>query len=370
MIKKRFGSYIKNARLEAGIGQRELARRVGMSAPYLNDIEKSKRPAPTQATLNALKLCLEIKDDLFYDLASETKNSLPVDVEQYLLNHNEASELIRVLKNLRHTNSTLKGLKNMVVSQNYKAIIIAAGLGSRLGGLTADTPKCLLKINGRSILEHQLSVYSSAGITDISLVRGYKREKIDFPNIKYFDNPDYESNNILNSLFYAEKEICGNVVISYSDIVFEPKIVERLLCSTADISIVVDVNWRGRYKNRKDHPIEEAEIVIFDANHCLVDIGKIMTTFKDVHGEFIGMMKLSSRGAEIFSRHYKRCKELFWGKPFQRAEIFQKAYITDILKDMTELGVPIQIVIIEQGWQEIDTVEDFYNATHATSRKK
>ena len=132
--------------------------------------------------------------------------------------------------------------------------------------------------------------------------------------------------------------------------------------SSADISIVVDVDWRGRYENRNDHPIDEAENVFFDANHAVVDIGKIMNDKDDVHGEFIGMMKFTPRGAEIFRKHFHRAKQLFWNKPFQRSEIFQKAYLTDILKDMTELGVPIHTVIIEQGWVEIDTLEDFKKA--------
>jgi choline kinase len=124
----------------------------------------------------------------------------------------------------------------------------------------------------------------------------------------------------------------------------------------------VDVDWRGRYEDRKDHPIDEAENVIVDANNAVIDIGKIMTSPGDVYGEFIGMMKLTPRGCEIFKRHFTRAKSLFWDKPFQRAATFQNAYITDILKDMAELGVPIQTVIIEQGWQEIDTEEDYITA--------
>ena len=76
-------------------------------------------------------------------------------------------------------------------------------------------------------------------------------------------------------------------------------------------------------------------------------------------------MKLSPRGAEIFKHHFNRAKALFWDKPFQKAKTFQKAYLTDLLKDMTEMGVPIHTVIIEQGWQEIDTIEDFKNAETA-----
>jgi choline kinase len=200
------------------------------------------------------------------------------------------------------------------------------------------------------------------GISNFSLVRGYKKECFNLDNIKYYDNDEYKDNNILNSLFYAEKEISGNVIISYSDILFESSIVQRLLESNHDISIVVDIDWRGYYVNRNDHPIDEAENVIFDANNDVIKIGKIMTDKDDVHGEFIGMLKLSPRGAEIFKQHFNRSKKLYWDKPFQRAQTFQKAYITDLLQEMADLGVSIHCVIIERGWKEIDTIEDFEKA--------
>ena len=74
------------------------------------------------------------------------------------------------------------------------------------------------------------------------------------------------------------------------------------------------------------------------------------------------MMKFSPKGSEIFKKHFHRAKELYWNKPFQRAKIFQKAYLTDIIQDMSDMGVPIHCVIIERGWKEIDTVEDYKNA--------
>ena len=138
--------------------------------------------------------------------------------------------------------------------------------------------------------------------------------------------------------------------------------VKRLLESEADIFIVVDIDWKGYYVGRKDHPIEEAENVIFNANNEVVNIGKVLTEKDDVFGEFIGMLKLSPRGAETFKRHFHRAKELYWDRPFQRAEIFQKAYITDMIQEMVDLGVSIHCVIIERGWKEIDTVEDYEKA--------
>jgi choline kinase len=129
-------------------------------------------------------------------------------------------------------------------------------------------------------------------------------------------------------------------------------VVKRLLESHADISIVVDIDWRGYYVDRKDHPIEEAEKVIFDANNKVIRIGKVLTNQDDVYGEFIGMMKLSPRGAEIIKLHFSRAKKIFWDQPFQRSKTFQKAYITDLIQDMVDLGVNVHCVIIEKGWKE------------------
>jgi choline kinase len=244
-----------------------------------------------------------------------------------------------------------------------KAIIIAAGMGSRLKHLTNDKPKCLLEFDGRPLFEVQTGTLRECGIDEIIAVKGYKQEKINFPGIKYYLNDNYQNNNILHSLFYAEEEMNDDLLISYSDIYYDKAVVERLLRSTADISIVVDIDWQGYYAGRTDHPIEEAENVIFDANNNVIEIGKIVTRKNDVHGEFIGMMKCSRRGAEILKKHFNRAKQLYWGKPFQRAKTFEKAYLTDMIQDMVELGVNINCVIIEKGWMEIDTIQDYEKVT-------
>ena len=84
-----------------------------------------------------------------------------------------------------------------------RAIIVAAGMGKRLAPYTDDRPKCLVDINGKTLLERQLQSYRAAGVTDIAVVRGYRAEQIDFPGLRYFENPDFRTNNILASLFRA-----------------------------------------------------------------------------------------------------------------------------------------------------------------------
>jgi L-glutamine-phosphate cytidylyltransferase len=286
--------------------------------------------------------------------------------DKYKLLLNEGIDPSEWKKNQKKKNSLEKNsdftIKDVVTSINVKSIIIAAGLGSRLKGYTEALPKCMLMFGDKTLLQRQLEVYKGCGIDNISVVRGFKKEKINYDGLTYYENSDFKNNNILNSLFYAEEAISGNVIISYSDILFDEIVVNRLLESDADISIVVDIDWRGYYVNRKDHPIDEAEKVIFNANNEVLKIGKVITTKQDVYGEFIGMMKLSPRGSEIVKLHFNRAKKIFWDKPYQRAQTFQKAYITDLIQDMVEMGVSIHCVIIERGWKEIDTVEDYEKA--------
>lgn len=243
-----------------------------------------------------------------------------------------------------------------------KAIIIAAGKGSRLRHYTEDLPKCMLKFGGKTLLQRQIEALNANGITDISVIKGYKKEMINYPGLKYYINDRYEHNNILNSLFYAEAEMDSDVIISYSDILYEKQVVSRLLESKHDISIVVDIEWEVYYKGRRSHPIQEAENVIFDSNNKVVEIGKILTRKNDVHAEFIGMMKLTKRGTDIFKRHFQRTKQLFWGKSFVRVDTFENAYLTDMIQDMVDMGVDIHCVVIPRGWREIDTVEDYEKA--------
>jgi L-glutamine-phosphate cytidylyltransferase len=244
-----------------------------------------------------------------------------------------------------------------------KAIIIAAGRGKRMKGLTANSPKCLLEINGKTLLQTQLDYLSSFGISDITIIKGYLQEKIFLPRMKYYVNDNYLNNNILESLFYAEKELSGEVIVLYSDIIYEKNVLEEQIKSVHDISITTDVKWRLSYVDRKDHPIGEAENVVFDEKLQVRRIGKILGKDKEnVSGEFIGMMKLQGSGSEILKKFYNFCKEKYKTGPFQSARSFQVAYLTDIIQELVDNSVAVHCVPIENGWREIDTAEDFYKA--------
>ena len=362
VVVETFGSYIRSLRIKNNIGQRKLANLIGVAPSYLNDIEKNKRTAPRVDIIDKLSNILKADLNLLNDLAGNSKKTLPPDIVDFIENNPKIVSLLRAAKNSKLSDDEIINIEKKINESKTKILIVAAGLGSRLKTHTKNLPKCMLDFGGKTLLERQLSAYRNCGIDNISIIRGYKKNKINYKNLNYFNNKDYENNNILNSIFCGEKVINGNIIIAYSDILFESAVVQRLLNSDHDISVVVDIDWRGYYVNRKEHPIEEAENVIFNSNNEVIRIGKIATEKQEVHGEFIGMMKLTHRGAEIFKQNFHRVKKLYWNKPFQRAKTFQKAYLTDLIQELVDIGIKVHCVIIERGWKEIDTVEDYQKA--------
>ena len=357
-----FGSYIRKLRIKKDIGQRELAKKIGVAPSDLNDIEKNKRTAPRTDLIKKLSIKLKADLSFLYDLAGNSKKTVAPDIVEYVEKNPKIVSLLRAAQLSKLSDYEIEQLEKIINKSKTKALVVAAGLGSRLKNHTENLPKCMLDFGGKTLLERQIQAYKDCGIENITVIRGYKKNKINYKKLNYVDNTDFENNNILNSIFYGEEVINGNIVIAYSDILFESSVVKRLLESNHDISVVVDIDWRGYYVDRKDHPLSVAENVIFNSNNEVVKIGKIATAKEEVHGEFIGMMKLNNRGAEIFKQNFHRVKKLFWNKPFQRAKIFQKAYLTDMIQELVDIGIKVHCVIIERGWKEIDTVEDYKKA--------
>lgn len=243
-----------------------------------------------------------------------------------------------------------------------KAIILAAGKGSRLGKISAGKPKCLIKIEDSTLLEIQINILHACGIDDVSVVRGYEGDKIDIPGLKYYDNPDYAATNMLHSLFCARKELREEILILYADIIYEEQVIKRMIESTHDIAVGVMVNWKEAIRQRNKVALEELEMAYFDSENRIEEIGKQRTEEYETSGQFIGIVKCSRRGTDFLKKNYDRDKQLYSRRPFGQAKTFEKAWLTDILQEMTKLGVPLHCVIIERGWLEIDTPEDYERA--------
>ncbi len=230
----------------------------------------------------------------------------------------------------------------------------------------------MLKIRGKPILQNILDVLRENGVNDISVIRGYKKEKIIFPELTYFENIDFGNTNILHSLICAREKLeeakneKEDVIISYSDIWYGSSVVNKLKISKEHISAVVDIDWQDYYEGRTDHPVDEAENVIFDDNQKIMKIGKHIFTHetpKNRQGEFIGLWKFTYKGIEIFLKHFDRLNlKLQKLDSFQNTKEWQKAYITDIFQELIDENEEIHCTIIQGNWKEFDTVQDFDKA--------
>jgi len=209
-------------------------------------------------------------------------------------------------------------------------------------------------------LQQQIEIFNQCRIDEITVIRGYKKEAINYTGVKYIYNQNYRRNNILESLMCAESDMDGEFIATYSDILFKRRVMEKLLESTADISIVVDTGWKSRYKNRSQHPIEEAEKVAI-RNNKVVKIGKVINP-NETYGEFIGLAKFSKTGAEILKTNYKRVVRQFVNTQFHAAPSVEKAYLTDMLQELIDQGYIVSNIDIKGQWMEIDTVEDINKA--------
>jgi len=250
-----------------------------------------------------------------------------------------------------------------------KAIIIAAGSGKRLLPLTKDKPKCMLNILGKPLISQTLETFRNSDVNDVAIIRGYEGDKINFNDVAYFTNSNFENNNILHSLMYAKDHFKSTIesgedlVVTYSDIIFKEEVLKKLLTTDANISLVIDKSWEALYVDRKEHRIEEAENVITDEHGRITKIGKDIKSENNLNSsmsEFIGLWKFNPEGASEFLNHFEILDEkLSLTDPFQKAIEWQKSYITDIFQYLINEGVEIQSVTINNGWREFDTVEDF-----------
>jgi CTP:phosphocholine cytidylyltransferase-like protein len=122
---------------------------------------------------------------------------------------------------------TDKGLEELEPYRVKRAIFLAAGFGSRLVPITFNTPKPLVRVFGKRMIEYSLEAVAEAGIEEIIIVRGYLGEQFDvllnkYPNIKFIDNPLYkETNNISSALLIADK--LENAYVLEADLVLSNK---------------------------------------------------------------------------------------------------------------------------------------------------
>ena len=181
------------------------------------------------------------------------------------------------------------------------AIIIAAGSGKRISEDAKDLPKSLLMVNGKPIIVHQIQALKRVGIENIIVITGAHGKKFEIENVRYVKDHCYNEHDILGSLMEAKDFLKNDVLVLYSDIIFESKILRQILDSKGDISIAIDMTWEKMYEGRTEHPKSEAENVQLNKANKIIKIEKNIKNENDNVGEFLGIIKFSPDGSEFLS---------------------------------------------------------------------
>jgi phosphoenolpyruvate phosphomutase len=247
-----------------------------------------------------------------------------------------------------------------------RAVILAAGFEPQLMPLIADKPKTMLEVGGRSILERQVEALGRCGIQDTVVVRGYRKDRVRAPGVRFVDNDRFAETGELYSLFRAERELGGAIVLLYGDILFDAGILEKLLRTPADVAIVVDRAFHDTHRAGAPLPPGPLDLVVTDAApdgrrfvepraaSRVLRIGPEVSP-DEAHGEFIGIASFSATGASALKAVHA---ELTAG----RIEGLEQASVTHLLQAMIDRGQRVVAVDIHKGWMEIDTPDDYRRA--------
>lgn len=175
------------------------------------------------------------------------------------------------------------------MSVTTKAIILAAGVGSRLRPLTDERPKCLLDVGTQTLIDHQMSALHLCGITDVTVVVGFCADRIRQHlgnRVHYLENERYESTNSLYSLWLARTELLAGALILNSDVLAAPVLFEHLVRAAAPDAILVE---RG-------DAFEAEDMKVTLNGPFVVDFGKDLPSER-AHAHNVGVAKFSAAGA-------------------------------------------------------------------------
>ena len=237
-----------------------------------------------------------------------------------------------------------------------KAIILAAGRGSRMKEATRSKPKALVCVRGKPLIKYQIEALHSVGISEIAIVTGYMSEKFDcFSNSK-FHNPNWMQSNMAYSLTLASSWLRrGPCIVSYSDIFYGTDILSRLIASTKTIAVGFDPNWYELWSSRFKNVLDDAETFSFDDRNMLIDIGQKANSISEIKGQYMGLIKLEPSG-------WNKIEEIIKTK---LAQSIRNCHLTDVLQALVKSGIDIEAVPNFEEWGEVDNLNDlnFYNTT-------
>jgi choline kinase len=179
------------------------------------------------------------------------------------------------------------------------------------------------------------------------------------PGVALRYNPRYAETNMVWSLFCAEDELTGDVVVAYGDIVYSRRILKAVIGSDADISVAIDLDWEKYWRARNEDPLADAETLKLATDGKILELGQKPKSLSEIEGQYMGLMRFTASGIETLKRAFHKARS---GGGI-RGKSVEKAFMTDMLQSLIDDGHRIQSVPVRAGWVEVDTVDDLESAT-------
>jgi len=228
-------------------------------------------------------------------------------------------------------------------------LILASGKGTRLGRLTRSKPKCMVTINKKAILEYSIPAFKY--FKKIFIVVGYKKKIImkRIKKVNYIENKNFRNTNMVESIFKAKKFINDNLVIMYSDIIFDTEIIKNILKLKKNI-MPVNANWLKLWKLRmsKKKFYKDAESITISKGN-IIEIGSRIK-HKLPKYQFMGILK-------IVKKDYH--KLFYFYKKLHNKKIDFTSFLNLAIKNNT---IKIKPSYTKKFWVEIDSKNDFVAA--------
>ena len=166
---------------------------------------------------------------------------------------------------------------------------------------------------------------------------------------------------MVETLFCAKEKLCDSVIVSYGDIIFEKKVLQKLINSDEDLSVVIDKNWKKYWEMRFDNPLDDAESLVLDDMY-ISNIGQKANSVNQIQGQYIGLMKFQNDGIKFLVDFYENAKKEAKekGRNILNSSLpFEKSYMTDLIQGLINRGYKIKAVPVNNGWLELDSYQDY-----------
>ena len=222
-----------------------------------------------------------------------------------------------------------------------KAIIMAAGIGKRLRALNINKPKCLITIGSKTLIRRSVDLLVSKGISDITVIVGYKSDLIrnELNNdVDYYENPDFQTNNSIKSLWYAKDLLEDDVLLLNGDLYYEQGILDYAINQTNPVVMLADSTR-----------IDNADYRFGFIGNQINRYGKHLTNH-ETDGEYVGIVRID----QCFIKRFKQTLE----EMITSGET--NIWWEDVLYSFIEKQIPIHYFdVAGTFWSEVDTLQDY-----------